>query len=89
MPKHPAQATSQEPIPDHWPKHVYPISLDGLSFLGVGDDGLIYWDGKPIEMKRALTYWQRVGALTVTLSAIVGAVAAALNAYADLVSITH
>lgn len=88
MQRHPAQAVTDEPTPSHWPQHVRPISLDGLRFLGVGDDGLIYWDGKAIEMRRALTRWQRVGAVLVTLSAIVGAGAAVASAYADIAALS-
>lgn len=84
MQRHPAQAVTGEPTPAHWPAHVRQISQEGLGFLGVGDDGLIYWDGRAIEMRRALTVWQAVGAVLVTVSAVVGAGAAAVSAYADL-----
>jgi hypothetical protein len=83
--QHAAQSTAERP--KDWPAGVYPISLDGLSHLGVGNDGAVYWDGRPIEVRRTLTTWQRVGAVTVTASAVVAAFAAAVSAYADLASL--
>ena len=81
---HPAQSDS-EPM-DGWPSGVRPISLDGLDRLCVGNDGSIYWDGKQIEVRRSveLTWWQRIGAITVAGAAIIGASAACVSAYADL-----
>ena len=80
---HPAQSTAEKP--EHWPDNVYPVSLDGLKFLGVGDDGIIYWDGKPIEVKKSfgLSAWQKFGAIVVTFSAFVAGASAAISAYAD------
>ncbi|WP_230629360.1 hypothetical protein [Sphingomonas sp. Leaf37] len=83
--QHAAQSTAEPP--EDWPAGVYPISMGGMSHLGVGNDGAIYWDGKPIEVRRTLTTWQRVGAVTVTASAVIAAVSAAVSAYADLAAL--
>lgn len=82
--KHFAQSTGEPP--EHWPTGILPISLDGLGYLGVGPDGQIYWDGKPIEVRKSftLTWYQRLGAILVTLSALIAAIAAGVSAYADL-----
>ena len=82
--RHPAQSTAGEV--EGWPAGVRPISIDGIDLLGVGNDGLLYWDGKPIEVQKSvtLTFGQRLGAFAVAASAVVGALAAAVSAYADL-----
>lgn len=40
--------------PAQWPQHIRPISIDEMDAFGVDRDGLIYWHGKPIEIKRKL-----------------------------------
>jgi hypothetical protein len=36
------------------------MSFDGADHLGVGDDGTLWWDGKPVVVRRgvSLTWWQ-------------------------------
>jgi hypothetical protein len=81
---HPAQANSG-PKPQ-WPPGVRSISVDGLSHIGVGNDGSLYWDGKPIEVRKTLnlSWWQRAGAIAVAISAVVGAGAATVSAWSDI-----
>lgn len=67
--------------PDDWPKHVRPISIEGLGLLGIDAQHRLYWDGRPVELRRALTFWQSLGAVAVVISAIVGALASAIQAY--------
>ena len=52
------------------------------NFVGVDQEAALYWDGKPVEIKRplSLTVWQRIGAVAVTLSAVAGAGAAVVSA---------
>ena len=80
--QHSAQSTAQGHA--HWPADIRPISTDGLDYLGVGNDGRLYWDGKPIEVSKsfALTWFQRAIAIVVSGSAVVAAIAAAVQAYA-------
>lgn len=82
--KHGAQ--SRNDAPPHWPDGVRPISLEGLVLVGVGDDGRLYWDGIPVEVARTFTlsWWQRVAAFLVSLSAVIAAAAACVSAYADI-----
>lgn len=47
---HAAQSTAARPA--DWPEGVRPISADGLSHIGVGNDGSVYWDGKPVQGAR-------------------------------------
>lgn len=69
-----------------WPDNVWSIGVNRIDLLGVDEEGSLYWNGKPIEMKRplTLTVWQRVGAVAVALSAVVAAASAAVSAYADM-----
>lgn len=82
--KHGAQSLNEAPL--HWPDGVRPISLEGLSLVGVADDGRLYWDGIPVEVARTFTlsWWQRVAAILVSLSAVIAAAAACVSAYADI-----
>jgi hypothetical protein len=70
-----SRAFSDAATPADWPRRVHSISMEGLNLLGVDDQYQLYWDGKPIEIKRtlSLSIWQRVGAVTITLSAAAGA----------------
>jgi hypothetical protein len=83
-PPHPAQSTA--PPPENWPEGVRPIAFEGLDHLGVGEDGALYWDGKPVEVRRVLhfNWWQRVGAVAVALSAVASAGAAVISSLCDL-----
>ncbi len=81
---HHAQSTATPPA--SWPPGIRPISLEGLDHIGVGAGGDLYWDGKPIVVRKGLTLstLQNAGALIVGLAAVVAAGAAAVSAYADL-----
>jgi hypothetical protein len=37
-----------------WPKGVRPISIDEMDALGVDRDGLIYWNGHPVQVRRKI-----------------------------------
>lgn len=59
-----------------WPPGVRPISWSQMDALGVDNDGLLYWHGKPVEIRRSLTltFWQSAGGAFVSGSAVVIAV---------------
>jgi hypothetical protein len=84
--KHSAQSTAD--TPQHWPTGVRPVSVEGLGLLGVSEDGRLYWDGIPVEVARTFTlsWWQRLAAILVSLSAVIAAGAACVSAYADIAS---
>ncbi len=77
------------PIEEAWPAHVSSIGMDRLDYLGIDRDGNLYWDGKRVEVRRplSLTFWQRAGAVVISVSALVAAAAAAISAYADIVKL--
>lgn len=73
------------PIEESWPSHVWGMDVDRLGHLGYDSDGNLYWDGKPIEIRRplSLSWWQKAGVIIVTFSAAVTALAAVFSAVAD------
>lgn len=58
-----------------WPAGVGLISFENIGRLGVGRDGQLYWDGKPVQLRRrlVLSRWQKIGALIVGTAAVIGA----------------
>jgi hypothetical protein len=72
--------------PSSWPTNVFSISMKGLCLLGVDDKNRLYWDGQRIP-NLVLSTWQKVGAVMVTLSAVVGALATAVSAYAAIAAL--
>ncbi|GFE76248.1 hypothetical protein [Novosphingobium sp. TCA1] len=69
-----------------WPEDVWSIGIDRIDLLGVDEKGNLFWNGQPIEIKRSLslTWGQRVGAFLIASAAVVGAIAAVVQAYAAL-----
>jgi len=67
----------------HWPPGVKPISWEATGLLGVGADKVLYWDGKPVEVRRRLDLTQGQAALAwiVGISTAIGAVATAVQAW--------
>ena len=64
-----------------WPEGVRKISLDELDNFGLDAEGRLYFDGRPVEIRRgvSLTFWQRVGAVVTVTSAAVVAVASVVD----------
>ena len=63
------------------------ISMDEIDTLQVDRNGRLYWDGKPVEVSRRLTFWQSVGAFIVGTFVVIGSVGSFLQgwtAYHDL-----
>jgi hypothetical protein len=58
-----------------WPAGVEPISFENIGRLGVGRDSQLYWDGKPVQLRRrlVLSRWQKIGTLVVGTAAVIGA----------------
>ena len=80
---HPAQSTAARP--QNWPAGVRPISVDGLAHIGVGNDGSLYWDGKPIQVARRfdLSFWQKIGAVITIMAAVAAAGGSIASAAAE------
>lgn len=63
-----------------WPTGVHPIPIEGMALMGVDEQGMLYWDGKPVEVRRRLELsrgerWFAVGVGLFTILGGVGAVA--------------
>jgi hypothetical protein len=58
-----------------WPDGIRGISLDEMDALGVDKKGLLYWHGKPIEIRKTveLRKWEFALALMVAVGTIVQA----------------
>lgn len=67
-----------------WPAHVRGIGIDELDALGIDAERQLYWHGKPIEIRKSLqlTFWQNVGAATVSIATVVLALAEVANFFA-------
>jgi hypothetical protein len=53
-----------------------------ISRLSVGDDGRLYWDDKPVVVRRRLqlSFWQKLGTIFIGFAALMIAVSAAVHA---------
>ncbi|MEA3538772.1 hypothetical protein [Sphingosinicella sp.] len=54
--------------------------------MGVGDDGDLYWDGKPVQVGKRidLTVWQIIYGVAALVIAAIAAGSAAISALVDL-----
>jgi len=70
-----ATAFADAETPADWSREIRPISFNGLALFGIDGQRQLYWNGRPIEIRKplSLTAWQRIGAVLVTLSAVAGA----------------
>lgn len=57
-----------------WPAGVQPIGVEDLDRLGLNSENQLFWDGKRIEVRQALslTRAQKALALIVSLCAVLG-----------------
>lgn len=65
----------------NWPDGVRPITIGETRSLGVDSDRNIYWDGKPIQIRKTfdLSFWQKFGALLTVLSAVAASTVSVLQ----------
>jgi hypothetical protein len=79
----PQELLPEEPAykPQPSGRGVHPIGITDLSRLAIDNEGRLYWDGKPVEVRRRVTMSraQIVGAAIVAVFVVIGAVGAALN----------
>src|SRR5215212_10230040 len=72
-----------EPIPEPKPqgRNRHPVDMTDLSRLSIDRDGRLYWDGKPVEVRRriSLSRAQVVGASIVAAFVVIGAIASAIQ----------
>ena len=65
-------------------RNVHPVGMMDLSRLSIDNDGRLYWDGKPVEVRRRimLSRAQAIGVGVIGAFVIVGALSAAIQATA-------
>jgi hypothetical protein len=59
----------------------YAVGVKDLSRLSVSDDGRLYWDGKPVVVRRRvqLSPWQTFGVILIGLAALMIALSGAVQ----------
>jgi len=61
----------EDRAPD-WPAGVHALSGEGLLLLGLDSKGQLYWDGKPIEVRRRLDLtWRQKALAAATATALI------------------
>ena len=72
---HIRQTAMSPDAPSDWPDGVRAISTNGLALIGLNENFELFWDGKPIEIRKPLsfTFWQKVMATLTVVSAVVAA----------------
>ena len=62
-------------------RNIHPLATADLSRLSIDNDGRLYWDGKPVEVRRRIdmSRAQVVGASVVAAFVVIGAVGAAIQ----------
>ncbi len=75
-------ARSSEDAPSHWPKGVVPITMNGLSLLGLDEDNQPYWDGKPVIIKKKirLAKWELAASLLADFGVLCGGIGQLITA---------
>ena len=62
-------------------RNVHTIGITDLSRLSIDRDGRLYWDGKPVEVRRRImmSRAQILSAVVIGAFVVIGAVGAAIN----------
>jgi hypothetical protein len=83
-PKDAAPATVEPPAPEG--RNVHTVNTMDLTRLSIDNDGRLYWDGKPVEVRRQLMMSRRqaIGAAVVAGFIVIAAVCSAIQAAATL-----
>ena len=84
LPPKPTEAAAPDPEPQQpepQGRNVHPVDMTDLSRLSIDQDGRLYWDGKPVEVRRriSMSRAQIVGAGIVAAFVVIGAVASAIQ----------
>ncbi|MBM3527613.1 MAG: hypothetical protein FJX62_05945 [Alphaproteobacteria bacterium] len=72
---------ADEPAPAASERNVRPVGTMDLTRLSIDNDGRLYWDGKPVEVRRriAMSRRQIVGAAIIGVFVVIGAIGAAIQ----------
>jgi hypothetical protein len=67
--------------PEKTSRNIHPLATADLSRLSIDNDGRLYWDGKPVEVRRRIqmSRTQAVVASVVSVFIVIGAIGAAVQ----------
>jgi len=67
-------------------RNVHPIAMADLHRLSIDSDGRLYWDGKPVEVRRRIlmSRSQVIGASIIGAFVVIGAIGAAIQGSAAM-----
>jgi hypothetical protein len=70
-----------EPQAEPQSRNVHPVEMTDLSRLAIDRDGRLYWDGKPVEVRRriSMSRAQVIGASIVAAFVVIGAISSAIQ----------
>ena len=76
-----SESASGPEAPARKGRNVHPLAIADLSRLSIDDDGRLYWDGKPVEVRRRIemSRAQVVGASIVAAFVAIGALGAVIQ----------
>lgn len=76
-----SEAAAEPEAPARKGRNIHPLATADLSRLSIDDDGRLYWDGKPVEVRRRIemSRAQVVGASVVAAFVAIGAVGAVIQ----------
>jgi len=62
-------------------RNVHPVTMTDLTRLSIDNDGRLYWDGKPVEVRRSIlmSRAQVIGASVIGAFVVIGAIAAVIQ----------
>jgi hypothetical protein len=62
-------------------RSLHPVTMTDLTRLSIDNDGRLYWDGKPVEVRRSIlmSRAQVIGAIVIGAFVVIGAIAAAIQ----------
>lgn len=72
--------------PNGWPATVKKITVTDLARLGIDAEQQLFWDGKPVEIRRmlSLTRFQKIVTTIVSICAILGGLGGAITGFNNL-----
>jgi hypothetical protein len=85
-PDKPEKSAASEKIEAPEGRNVHAVSAMDLTRLSIDNDGRLYWDGKPVEVRRRLmmSQGQVVGASVIAFFILIAAIGSAIQATATL-----
>jgi hypothetical protein len=76
------QASAEiEPPPPPLGRNVHSIGISDIGRIAIDNDGRLYWDGKPVEVRRRILMSRRqvLGVTLIAIFVVIGALGAALQ----------